>query len=314
MNKKRILVNIFLAVFLPVISILSYQKVLDYKKESEFKVLLEKRRAALEELKLKLKDEVNKFKGESGVIIKDLESGWEFSWQKDKLFASASLVKLPIMAATFYAVEEGKTGLEQNIALKNSDKLTGSGTLKNIPAGTLFTLERLIGLMIYDSDNTATNIITNLLGIDYLNNQFKAFGLKNTLLLRKVADYSMRAKGVENYTNAEDVAFLLEKIYRGNLINKEWSEKSINILKLTHLNDRIPKYLPAQITVAHKTGLERNVCHDAGIVFTSKGDFLICVLTRYKNGDIKGAKEFIAKLASLTYSFTMANNLFYERR
>jgi beta-lactamase class A len=314
MNKKNILVVVFLTLFLPAISIFSYQKVLDYKKESGFKILLKKRRVALEELRLKLKDEINKFKGESGVIIKDLESGWEFSWQKDKLFASASLVKLPIMAATFYAVEEGKAGLGQSIVLKNSDKFTGSGTLKSVPAGALFTLERLIGLMIYDSDNTATNIITNLLGIDYLNNQFKVFGLKNTLLSRKVADYSMRAKGVENYTNAEDVAFLLENIYKGKLINREWSERSINILKLTHLNDRIPKYLPAQITVAHKTGLERNVCHDAGIVFTPKGDFLICVLTRYKNGDIQGAKEFIAKLASLTYSFTMTNNFLYERR
>jgi len=303
MKKKTLLVNIFLVIFLPAISILSYQKILDYKKASYLRLFSEKRKAAWGEFKLKIMSEINRFKGESGIIIKDLETGWDFSWEQDKLFPSASLAKVPIMAAAFLAVEQGKISLEQKIALKNSDKLTGSGVLKGMPAGTVFTVERLLGLMIYDSDNTATNIITNLLGIDYLNEAFRYFGLKNTLLNRKVADYKMRRRGFENYTTASDMSLLLEKIYRRELISKDCSEKCISILKLTRLNNRIPKYLPAEITVAHKTGLERRVCHDAGIVFTPRGNFLICVLTRYKNSNIKGAKEFIARIARLTYNF-----------
>lgn len=302
-GKKNLIIVILLVFLLPAISILSYQKINDYKRERHLRILAEKRKAAWGEFKVQLVSEINKFKGDAGIVIKDLESGWEFSWDKERLFPSASLVKIPIMAASFLASEQGKVSLAREITLKSSDKLTGSGILKSMPAGTTFSVERLIGLMIYDSDNTATNILTNLLGIDYLNSAFKEFGLKNTGLCRKVADYKMRSKGIENYTNAEDMALLLEKIYRRQLVNRNVSDECISVLKLTRLNDRIPRYLPVDITVAHKTGLERNVCHDAGIVFTSKGDFIICVLTRYKKSSSKQAKKFISRVALLTFNF-----------
>ncbi len=168
---------------------------------------------------------------------------------------------------------------------------------------TKLSIERLIGLMIYESDNTATNILTNLLGIEYLNNAFKAFGLKNTDLSRKIADYHLREKGIENYTTAEDMALILEKIYRRILVNKDISEKCIGILKLQRINDRIPKYLPVDIVIAHKTGLEAGICHDVGIVFTRRGDFLISVLTKHKDSNSNPAKEFIAKVALYTYNY-----------
>ena len=207
------------------------------------------------------------------------------------------------MAACFLAAGEGRIKLDRNVALGSVDKLTGSGVLKDMPAGTTFSVERLTGLMIYDSDNTAANIVTNLLGIDYLNSTFRAFGLKNTELSRKIADYKLRDKGIENYTTADDMALLLEKIYRGTLDNKYVSDQCISMLKLTRMNDRIPKYLPVALTVAHKTGLENGVCHDAGIVFTCKGNFLICVLTKHVNSNSILSKEFIAKIALYTYKY-----------
>jgi len=259
--------------------------------------------ASWSKLQQSVKDEISQFKGETGIIIKDLQAGWEFTENRDKLFPSASLAKVPLMAVCFLAAEQGRIKLNRNIALKPSDKLTGSGVLKNMPAGTLFSVERLIGLMIYDSDNTATNILTNLAGIDYLNSAFKKFGLKNTSLSRKIADYKLRNKGIENYTTAEDMALLLEKIYRGTLGNKNVSDQCIRVLKLNRINDRIPKYLPAGIVVAHKTGLENGVCHDAGIVFARNGDFIIVVLTKYWNFDSAAAKEFIAKISLLAYQY-----------
>jgi beta-lactamase class A len=258
---------------------------------------------AWQNLEKRLQEEIIQFKGISGVVVKDLGTGWEFSHNKDKKFAAASLTKIPIMASTFLAAKEGRVKLDRNITLKSTDKLSGSGTLKNLPSGTTFSVEKLIGLMIYDSDNTATNMVTNLAGIDYLQNSFKLLGLKNTNISRRVADYQARKKGIENYTTAEDMTFLLEQIYYRRLINRDISERCINLLKLTHLNDRIPKYLPADITVAHKTGLERRVCHDAGIVFTCRGDFIIVVLTKHKNSHSTLSKEFIAKMASYVYNY-----------
>ena len=301
--KKKTIILVLLVFLLPLVTVFSYQKIQDYNKRRYIRILSEKRKAAWGSFSRQLISEIKKFKGESAIVIKDLESGWGLTYRKDKLFPSASLTKVPIMAASFSAAEQGKISLAQEIALKSSDKLTGSGVLKNMPAGTIFNLEQLIGLMMYDSDNTAANIITNLLGIDYLNKSFKEFGLKNTELSRRIADYKLRNQGIENYTTAEDMAVLLEMIYRGELVSRNVSDKCIGILKLTRTKNRLPKYLPADIMIAHKTGLERSVCHDAGIVFTPKGNFLICVLTRYKNTNLNAAKEFIARMALLTYDF-----------
>jgi beta-lactamase class A len=108
--------------------------------------------------------------------------------------------------------------------------------------------------------------------------------------------FDERRKGVENYITAQDMALILEKIYRREFINRQVSERCLGLLLAQKVNDRIPKKLPAQTPVAHKTGLERFVFHDAGIVFTAHGDFLICVLTRTDAGS-KKAKNFIADLA-----------------
>lgn len=236
-------------------------------------------------------------------MIKDLGMNWEVSFNKDKFFPSASLVKIPIMAACFLAAQKGKLKLDYNITLRSNDKLTGSGMLRYAQAGTVFSIEELIGLMIYDSDNTATNLLTNALGIDYLNSSFKAFGLKSTALSRKVADYKARDSGIENYTTAQDIALILEKVYHKTLVNRQLSEKCLKLMKLTRMNDRISAYLPAEAMVAHKTGLERGVCHDVGIVFTPKGDFLICVLTKHSEITGKAAKELIARVSSSVYQY-----------
>lgn len=303
MKTKKTLLLITLILFLGIGGYFGQQHYAKFQKAEQERILYETRKAAWQELQQRLKVEINQFKGEVGIVINELETGWEFSYEKTKLFPSASLAKIPLMAACFWAASQGRIKLDRNIALKSSDKLTGSGVLKDMPAGITFSVERLIGLMIYDSDNTATNIVTNLLGIDYLNSTFKAFGLRNTELSRKIADYHSRDKGIENYTTAEDMALLLDKIYRRNLGSKSVSDQCISMLKLTRLNDRIPKYLPVDITIAHKTGLEKGVCHDAGLVFTRKGDFIIVVLTKHANSNSAPSKEFIARVSLYVYKY-----------
>ena len=303
MKAKKTLLFITLIFFLGAGVYFGQQSYARFQKTKQEQLLYEIRKAAWQGLQQRVKVEISQFKGDTGIVIKDLKTGWEFSHNKDKLFPSASLAKIPLMAACFLVADQGRIKLDRNIALKSSDKLTGSGVLKDMPAGTTFSVERLIGLMIYDSDNTATNIVTNLVGIDYLNSAFKNFGLKNTDLSRKIADYQSRDRGIENYTTAEDMALLLEKIYRRDLGNKNVSDQCISMLKLTRLNDRIPKYLPPEITIAHKTGLEKGICHDAGIVFTRKGDFIIVILTKHANSNSAPSKEFIAKISLYAYKY-----------
>jgi beta-lactamase class A len=301
---KKTFSIIFIAVLLICGSYSVYRYHTHLQEVKRQRVILEQRKAAWQALKQRVANRVRRFKGEAGIVIKDLRFNWEISYNKDKLFPSASMVKLPIMPVCFLAAQEGRIDLNRRVVLKSSDKFPGSGILKDVRPGAAFTVEELIGLMIYDSDNTATNMLTNMLSIDYLNRVFDSLGIKNTNLSRRVADFSSRNRGIENYTTAEDMAWLLEQIYHRSLINREVSEKCLRVLKLQHSNDRIPKYLPANITVAHKTGLERSVCHDAGIIFSSKGDLLICVLTKHANSNATTSKNFIARLALDTYTYS----------
>ena len=260
------------------------------------------RRIAWADLKRALIEEVISFKGEAGIVIKDLEMDWQFSRNEDRLIASASLVKIPIMAACFYAAEEKEIELQDRVKLKSSHKVSGSGVLKNKPSGSVYTIEELIGLMVSFSDNTATNILIDLLGFGYLNTLFAEMELENTNLARKMMYFKQRKKGMENYTTARDMACILERMYRGQIYGSAVSEKCLELLKNQKYNDRIPRKLPEGTLVAHKTGLERGVCHDVGIVFTGEGDYLICVLTRHK-GDSTKSKKFIARLSSLVYEY-----------
>jgi beta-lactamase class A len=302
MSKNKIFLLALALVGLGLAGYFSYKGCGAYWRQSKREAeLLAKKKAAWASLKKILGKQVADFKGEAGVIIEDLSQGWEISLNKDKLFPAASLVKIPIMAACFYAQAEGKISLKDKLVLKTSAKAPGSGVLKNMPAGSSITVDRLIELMIAQSDNTASNMLIDLLTPDYLNTFFKREGLKNTNLARKMMDFKHRKIGVENYTTAEDISRLLERIYRREFLNSAISDKCLAMLLRQKLRDRIPRKLPQDVPVAHKTGLERNVCHDAGIVFTPGGHFLVCVFTKSKNGS-RQVKEFIANISLYIYN------------
>ncbi len=262
---------------------------------------IRERKFAFKGLEARIRRKTANFKGQTAILIKDLDNSWRFSYNEDKLFPSASVVKVPIMLACFYAADEGKINLEERLCLKNSDKVTGSGILKNTTEGRQFTVSELIELMIVESDNTAANMLVDRLGFEYLNRLFKKMGLRHTNISRKMMHFKYRKKGIENYTTAKDMAYILEKIYRKEFLNRDVSEKCLELLKRQKIRDRIPSKLPAFIVTANKTGLERRICHDVGIVFTPKGNFLICVLTRHSYKTAKTPKAFISWLALQVY-------------
>jgi len=277
----------------------------------KFNQALTQRKLLWLNLEKRIKASVNNFDQDIGLLIKDCASGWEISVNKEKLFPSASLVKMPIMAGIFSASAEDGLDLSSVITLDDQSKTSGSGILKNYAAGTNFDIEKLTEIMITESDNTATNMLIDHLGIETLNGYFKKIGLSHTNLARKMMDFSGRQKGVENYTCAQDLGYLLEQIYFSKLINKEFSRKCLEILKKQKIKDRIPARLPVSAQVAHKTGLEKHVCHDAGIVFTLHGDFIICVLTRHNFKAALPSKKFIAGLARDVYCAYQSDRMKY---
>jgi len=243
-----------------------------------------------------------RFSGVSGYIIKDLKTGEVVMDHPDRVFPSASLIKLPILCAAFQAVHEGKISLSTTITLARADRRGGSGILKLAPEGSVLTNRELLEDMIIHSDNTAAALIIRQLGYDYLQDTFTRLGLLDTQIHPDGFQLSAHHVSDDNMTSPRDMAFLLEKIYQRQLVSAEASDQMLDILKHQKLRDRLPRFLPAGWEIAHKTGLLRKACHDVGIVFSPQGDYMICVLTSH-DATYKMAKRFIASMGRITYDY-----------
>ncbi len=242
------------------------------------------------------------YRGHAAYIIKDFKSGHVASRNEDDVFPSASLIKVPIMCAVFQAVQDRQLSLFTPIALKRADRRGGSGVLKFASNGTVFTNRELVEAMIIHSDNTATNLLVEQLGIDYLQDAFRRLGLRDTRISADGFRLTSRQVEEDNVTSPRDMAYLLEKIYQRQLVNAEASAQMLDILKHQKLRDRLPRHMPQGWVIAHKTGLLRKACHDIGIVFSPKGDYLVCVLTS-KDRTYKSAKQYIAAIGRITYDY-----------
>lgn len=250
-----------------------------------------------------LTDIVRHYDGDVGIYIKDLRAGRVYEYNADDAFASASLIKIPIMVATFQAIWEGRLTLNTRLQLKRQYRRDGSGDLKWSRNGSSFPLSRLIYAMMTKSDNTATAMVIDQLGYNYLNESFQKFGLVTTRIHPDGMSLSSTLPASkDNYTTPREMGQLLEKLYRHELVNDGLSDLMLEIMKGADGNSRLKINLPSQWKLARKTGLLRKYCHDVGIVYTPQGEFVICVLTGH-NRNYNKAKGFIASVGRTAYSY-----------
>ncbi|MDO8805748.1 MAG: serine hydrolase [Elusimicrobiota bacterium] len=242
------------------------------------------------------------YSGRVGIYIKDLETGKTWDYNADRLFPSASLIKVPIMAAVFEQIKQGTITLDTQIKLTRHERVGGSGSLKWVRDGTSLSVMEIIYKMITESDNTATKMLMDYVGMAYLEGAFKNLGLEHTNITAEGMSLSSARVSRENYTTAREMASLLERIYSGALVNRESSEFMLDVLKHTKSRSRLRKGLPLGWEIGHKTGLLRRACHDVGIVFSPRGDYVIAVLTS-EAPNYTAAKNFISKVAKMTYQY-----------
>lgn len=209
-----------------------------------------------------------------GFLCRSLDDGSEISFQKDTQVNSASLIKLYIMLAAFVKDSENKLSLNKPFILRDSDKLPSCGALNLMHDGLRVSARDLINLMIALSDNTATNMLIDELGIDYINGVIKKLGCRATALRRRLFDAEASAQGLRNTTSAADCALLLEGLYKNTILDPRRCGEMLEILKKQKLNSKIPFYLRG-VAVAHKTGEDDGITHDVGIVY-AKRPFIVC--------------------------------------
>lgn len=217
--------------------------------------------------------------GHVALYYQPLDGGCALMMNESVPMLAASVIKIPIMVEVFRRFERGDIRPEDVHVLTDAEKMPSCGALNRMHAGLEVTLRDLVELMVVLSDNTATNILIDLLGIDSVNETMCALGLKQTVLRRKLFDSAAKAQGRENTVGARDIGLLLEKMYRGELISEKASHEMLDILKNQKLNGKIPFYLHEKgIPVAHKTGEDDGITHDVGIVFARR-PFVLCMLS-----------------------------------
>ena len=230
-------------------------------------------------------ERLSKINGKVGFYYKNLVTGEVISYNEKEPMLAASLIKLTVLGEVFREIENGEISEQEVFTTRDEEKVPSCGALNYMDEGLNVTLKDLYTLMIILSDNYATNILIDRCKIENINDFIKENGLKNTLLKRKMFDSVGASKGLENYTSAEDMALLLEKIYNGTLVSKKASAKMLEVLKNQRLNGKIPFFLSSgenKVQIAHKTGEDSGITHDVGIVL-AKEPFIICFLSNEVN-------------------------------
>lgn len=217
------------------------------------------------------KDSLSQFQkisGMAGYYYKNLITGEEIEYHGTMAFEAASVIKIPVMIEYFYQVSEGRIDPDHVIKIKAKDLMPGCGVITYLNHLREVTLSDLCRLMIIVSDNTATNLLIDVLKIVNINQRMASLGMTTTRLNRFLFDGEKSALGIQNYISPKEIGKLLEMMYDKTLISKNDSKAMIEILKNQQLNGKIPFYVTDDIEIAHKTGEDEQITHDAAIVYT----------------------------------------------
>ncbi|WP_155593810.1 serine hydrolase [Lysinibacillus cavernae] len=219
-------------------------------------------------------------------------------YQLESSFSSASVIKVPILLALLTYMENNNISLDSTRSISPDDWVDFS-VISELRL-TQSTLYELLVWMIITSDNTATNVCIDVVGMEFLNDYFRQIGLQDTVLQRKMMDVERLAKGIDNRTSARDMAHLFTRIYQQDVLSPSYSKLVIDILSRQRVHDSLMRYLVDDVKLAHKTGGLDTVDHDVGIVYSSAIDYSIGVfLTNVTDND--QARQLIGRLSKVVY-------------
>ena len=184
----------------------------------------------MKELVSKVQQLIAPSKGTWGIVLEDINSGEKWQHNEQELFYAASVIKVPIMASVYRAIELGELALTDLISLDEKDYVGGSGVLQHFTPGSSLPLRDIIMLMIIQSDNTATNLLIDLVGVESIQNTMKEAGMVYSTFYNKLMLGKPNPKGA-NQIAAADIAILLHKMAIGDLVSRTASEQMIEIMK-----------------------------------------------------------------------------------
>ncbi|MFJ9500795.1 serine hydrolase [Brevibacillus centrosporus] len=280
--------------------------------------------------------------GVFGVAATHLETGESAGNLENELFQLASAFKIPILVTLMRDVEAGKITLDQRVTLKWEERVPGSGILQELDAGAALTVKDLATLMTIVSDNFATDLILQLVGLDNVNAHMRELGFSQIHLRHNCWQLLNHCVGMEepaaspegfaeferreetddyeilldvsqgtlenNVATPAELNRLLVMIGKKEILTPASCDLMLDILRRQHYNSRLPYLLPPGTKVAHKTGTVNEVVNDAGIIYLpdNKGAIAVTVLSRGIK-DKQAAELTIAKVAKAVYDVTVGS-------
>lgn len=214
-------------------------------------------------------------KGKVAVAVKNLATGEHFELNADEVMQTASLIKLAVMVEAYRQADQKKADLGKLVTLTKDDKVPGSGILtSHFSDGAMFPLRDAVRLMIVYSDNTATNLVLDQIGIKTVNAMTASLGMPETRINAKVfkgSTTSVDPERTKKYSlgsiTANDAVKLLEMIHTEKAASADSCKAMLGHLKACDDKNQLVRLLPAGTVVAHKTGATNQVRTAAGIIY-----------------------------------------------
>jgi beta-lactamase class A len=266
--------------------------------------------------------------GVMGYAVLDLTSGDRFGRLEREVFPTASTIKLAIVYELFKQVDEGRLRLDQTLTLDRRHAVGGSGVLMAMGTPTL-SIRDYATLMVMLSDNTATNVLIDLAGMDNVTRRMEGLGLNATKLRRRMIDLNAARRGDENVSTPAEIVRLLEAFYgqdkagphqpqagarRPEELSATSRDEAIALLKQAKTS-RLRKGLASGVETADKPGELEGVRVDAGIVFAKNRPYILCVMTTYLKDEAEGERAIEeASRAAYDYFSRLGAGLQYGRQ
>ena len=225
-------------------------------------------------------------------------SGERFDHNADRRFIAASTVKVPIMIALFRRIDEGRNLLAEHYRLRSEDRAPGSGVMLHLHEGMEFTLGDLVYLMIAISDNSATNILIDIVGMEAVNTIMRELGMAGSTLRRKMQGQAARTAEGENWATPGDYARVIAALLDNEAASQESCAAMIAMLEKQQNERRIARHLPRadRPRWGSKTGSIEDVTNDVGFIMTRHGA-LILSLFCHKPPDPHAGEAIIGEIS-----------------
>jgi len=258
--------------------------------------LPEKQQVLWQKLEASIADVDRNLDGVVGVAILDLTDGHKYLLHANDIYPQASSIKIAVLAELYRQAQQGKLKLSDLYTVNSADLVQDSDIMNGLTPGvTRITLRDLATMMVAVSDNSATNVLIDRVGMENVNAFLDTLGLTHTRLRRKMMDLKAAAEGRENVSTPAEMMSLLETLYRGKVLNKDLTDDFFKVLS-THKDSWIPRDLPDDMKIANKPGALEGVRNDSGVIFVEKRPYILCVMTTYLRRERDG-EEAISRIS-----------------